>query len=1129
MKKILLISLLAVFPFSILHAQPLPTWAWTRDVQCSGTSNSSNSFGVTSDGAGNAYITGYFQGTTTVGSNTFTSSGSNDVLVAKYSPQGNVLWSAKGGGTGMDNGNCVAVDSAGNVYVAGFITANATFGNLSVTISGNGYSQIFLAKYDPTGAISWLRTCGGLGNDYIESIAVDAAGNIYVAGSFQQTAYFGNLSVTSAGLQDAFLAKYDANGNPVWIRTVSSVGMESGYGVYCDVNNGVHFIGSFSDTASFSGQTLVSAGGYDVFWAKYDTAGVVQQLHRTGGTASDYGYDIVVHPSGDLHITGGFSNTVVVGGDTLVSAGFNDAFLIRCDPAGDPVDAVRYGGTGTDFGYEIDRTSSNTVVVTGVFENSVSIGATNLVSAGSRDAYLAGFDFNCNPQWAVRAGGTGFDIANATNVDPTGGIYFSGIYVGSSTFGRDTLNSGSRSSLFLSRLRSCDSISVSALQGFCSNGTTQPLTFSATSGNPAYTFSWSPGGSTGSSISVTPAATTEYTVTAQDNAGCVLTAVTTAIVEDPAAFSIIASDDTICLGSPVNLFATWDWNNPLPPPAGYCSITSGSSRADEQILAFSFATMSNTQVDSCGSNYSDYTASIPPVKVNSGGTYPFSVFTDECDGAPYYNSGLSIFIDFNRDGDWNDTSEQAYTSTFVTLSPNTRTGTIEIPTWAATGETRMRVVVLEATLSPGACISVNYGEVEDYLIEIGTGGATNSWSDGTQAASWIQQRPTTTTTYTVSSTSQYGCVATASATIDVIPTPAAAISGPSTVCVPSTFTLDGGAGFTAYAWSSNGTSLGTAQTLSDSADYQWTLDDYVLEVTSANGCTATDTFHIGYSERPADVTVCLVTVDSAGDYNQIIWEKDPVADAVDSFIVYREITTNNFLQVGALPRSAMSVFTDTAENVNATSYKYKIAWRDTCGNFGPLSLYHNTIHLQYLGFGNLQWTNYGIESTANTVASYNVYRDNTSSGNFQLLQVIPGNNNTFTDVNYSSYPNAQYRVDVNWQTGGSCNPTARVVTTSQSNIRRIATTGIFDYRQTGRMTRYPNPANDIVVLDFQALELPINTTLRILSVDGREVWNGAILRQQLTIDVSQWAAGVYTTVISSDADPAFRCSRFVVQ
>jgi len=139
---------------------------------------------------------------------------------------------------------------------------------------------------------------------------------------------------------------------------------------------------------------------------------------------------------------------------------------------------------------------------------------------------------------------------------------------------------------------------------------------------------------------------------------------------------------------------------------------------DEQIFAVSFGTMNNTQTENCSTNYTDYSANIVAPVVTVGETVPFSVLTDECDAGPYFASGMSVYIDYNRDGDFDDANEQAYTTSAKTMSPNTRSGNIVIPVDAALGLTKMRIVVAEDVASPGSCMNLGYGEVEDYSIMI---------------------------------------------------------------------------------------------------------------------------------------------------------------------------------------------------------------------------------------------------------------------------------------------------------------------------------------------------------------------------------------------------------------------------
>lgn len=179
--------------------------------------------------------------------------------------------------------------------------------------------------------------------------------------------------------------------------------------------------------------------------------------------------------------------------------------------------------------------------------------------------------------------------------------------------------------------------------------------------------------------------------------------------------------------------------------------------------------------------------------------------------------------------------------------------------------------------------------------------------------------------------------------------------------------------------------------------------------------------------------ICLLTVDSASTHNIIIWEKQPT-NLIDSFNIYREATNNVYTKIASVPYDSLSEYHDYNANPNTTSYRYKLSTVDTCGVESALSVFHNTIHLQYLGMGNFQWTFYQIQPGINPVISFNVYRDNFNNGNFSQIGFVSGSNATFTDVSYSSFPDANYVVDVNW--GISCTP-SRAVNTTRSNKRPL--------------------------------------------------------------------------------------------
>src|SRR5665213_734436 len=124
---------------------------------------------------------------------------------------GQQYWNQRAGGNTIDAGTDVSIDSIGNIYSTGYFTSVANFGPFSLTSSGA--EDIYLTKMDHLGHYIWAVRAGGGGSDRPRRLKTDAAGNSYITGYFFGTATFGSNTVTSSGLQDIFIAKYDSAGN----------------------------------------------------------------------------------------------------------------------------------------------------------------------------------------------------------------------------------------------------------------------------------------------------------------------------------------------------------------------------------------------------------------------------------------------------------------------------------------------------------------------------------------------------------------------------------------------------------------------------------------------------------------------------------------------------------------------------------------------------------------------------------------------------------------------------------------------------------------------------------------------------------------------------------------------------
>jgi hypothetical protein len=211
------------------------------------------------------YITGSFSGSATFGTTTLTSVGSTDIFIAKFTTA--FLWAIGTGGTSADAGYGITVDSSGYSYVTGSFQGTMSMGSQSLTSSGG--TDIFVAKVNSSGNPNWGIKSGSTSSDDAGAIALDASGNICVGGFFRSTAAFGSISLTSSGGKDVFVAQIsNASGTWKWATKAGGTSDEVGYALICDSSGDTYPVGDFGGTATFGTNTLTSGGGSDIFAAK---------------------------------------------------------------------------------------------------------------------------------------------------------------------------------------------------------------------------------------------------------------------------------------------------------------------------------------------------------------------------------------------------------------------------------------------------------------------------------------------------------------------------------------------------------------------------------------------------------------------------------------------------------------------------------------------------------------------------------------------------------------------------------------------------------------------------------------------------------------------------------------------
>jgi Beta-propeller repeat/FG-GAP-like repeat len=466
---------------------------WAKQA---GGTDSEEGFGIALDGSGNSSVTGYFEGTATFGAGeanqtTLTAAGSSDIFVAKYNSSGVLLWAKQAGGTDLDEGSAIAVDGSGNIYVTGYFEGTATFGAgeaNQTTLTAVDRGDVFVAKYNSSGALQWAKRAGGTEFEEGFGIAVDGSGNSYITGYFEGAATFGlgegnQTMLTSDGSDDVFVAKYNSIGTLQWARRAGGTGFDDGFGIAVDGSGNGYVTGYFQGTATFglgeANQTVLSASGSnDAFVAKYNSSGALQWAKRAGGTGFVEGFGIKIDDSGNGYVAGSFAGSVTFGlGEAsqaiLTAAGSDDIFLAKYNSNGALLWATRSGGAGFDEGFGIAVDGSGNSFVTGYFDGSATFGAgdanqTTVISNGGFDIFVAKYDSNGALLWAKGAGGTGFDISYGVAVDGSGNSYATGSIEGSAIFdageaSQAILAPAGGFDIYVAKFRNLESILVGSL------------------------------------------------------------------------------------------------------------------------------------------------------------------------------------------------------------------------------------------------------------------------------------------------------------------------------------------------------------------------------------------------------------------------------------------------------------------------------------------------------------------------------------------------------------------------------------------------------------------------------------------------------------------------------------------
>lgn len=299
----------------------------------------------------NVYFLGVFKDSvylnSGIGQNAYLSNGEYDIFLSKFDSSGTYLWSIHIGGTGYDQCYDLTIDNNGNLYLTGYFRLTVDFdpGSGVSTLTALGGKDIFILKLNSNGIFQWVKRIGGNAWDESLSIKLDSSGSIFIAGYFEQNVDFdpgsGSSIVNSNGDSDVFIAKYNSNGEFLWVNHFGDNGYSEAYGMEIDSNGNVYITGMYAGNVdvdpSASVFSLISSGN-DAFIVSYNNDGDFRWATSVGGFSnSDRGLAIL-YSEGNIYSSGVFKGIIDFDPGAQVfelsTNGLINSYLLKLDTLG---------------------------------------------------------------------------------------------------------------------------------------------------------------------------------------------------------------------------------------------------------------------------------------------------------------------------------------------------------------------------------------------------------------------------------------------------------------------------------------------------------------------------------------------------------------------------------------------------------------------------------------------------------------------------------------------------------------------------------------------------------------------------------------------------------------------------
>lgn len=347
------------------------------------------------------------------------------------------LWGACTQSDFTNEATALAFDASNNLYVTGYITGESAF-NANVTFSSaQGNGDIYVAKYNPTGSLIWVKKFGGPMSDRAYDIKVDNNGDIVVSGQYFGTVNFGGQTLQSvSNSKDIFVIKMNPQGDVIWAISEGGSMGDNMYALAIDQQNNIILTGQFAGSMNMAGQTFNSVmnpdlnqASYDIFVSKYDSNGTAIWAMHGAAKYEDRGMALGTDNQNNIYLAGQFSDTLNFAGQTYNNSGYNVGFITKINPNGQ-IQWFNRMTAGMVLPYDLVVGADNQISICGDFLGNLMHHGTNGVQTLTHDyakkVFVSTVNSSGQVQWQRALGSDSEISARGIARDANNQIYVTG-------------------------------------------------------------------------------------------------------------------------------------------------------------------------------------------------------------------------------------------------------------------------------------------------------------------------------------------------------------------------------------------------------------------------------------------------------------------------------------------------------------------------------------------------------------------------------------------------------------------------------------------------------------------------------------------------------------------------------